>query len=479
MKLFPQETNVDLKNKISSLIESIESTGDETPKDKIALQIARQLRHIYDTGNSDQLRTIPNYLNSVSSEEHKKQFSEILQRMEKELSEREEKLRKEEEKFRKEWLEKIEAFAQATEKACLDDASASELMKLLIASDKISSLNRPSTKSSVEVIKEASSKFSSATQLLQAWLAYKRYEEKGYIKQALERLKYLSRSRSAVPILDKSFLDQKIVEMEKKAVPGRPASGNSNYLSPSQLDIIEKLNTGKLEAGIFLTAADQLRVLSKGNDSISNYTSQLGVAIEYLAECLFALKAKDMVNARGNFTVFYGATGKIRQLEDLRERAVFELVPILYASIGAKAPAPKQSVNSYLLRLFSEPKNSDEIKTRQELLNLYGRYTPDNLKRPKWIQPAEVQYSAMLNAKSAMNTGHYKSAVEYFQKALKNAPDSGPASATKYIELQIKNLLEEKPDVSDPSFSEALSDIIKRLKDIETKLNTMQPRSVR
>ncbi len=451
-----QESNSLLPEKINKMIKTLESEKTNNPKIQATLDVVTQLKLTLSNTSPASPLYLTQSISRLAPGEHRSEILKLLEQVSQEI-ERRNTLQQ------KHWSKAVDEYLLKVEKSCVGDMISSKLEELLLESEDISQIRPKNIRSSPNKLNDSSLKFSSATNLLQKWISYKRLEEKGYLKQANDKLKSLSRSTTQFPILDKKILQEKITENNGILFINDPES-KGDFLSAIQLNVISQLKNNELDTLTLQAAAKQLDALPISHNMNTKYDYGIYMAIQALAECSVHIDNKDFVKARDKLSEFAWETASLPQLKKIRSIAVFKYTPILYAQIGAKKNTLDQTEKNYLYSLIRKPKSLDEITASKDLINYYQKlirkaHYQSSIREADWLEAAKNQYQSLKTALAALASEDFSYALKNLREAQTHAVGSGSASAEKLITLQIKNLHKNKPELFEPSVSVVVDEL--------------------
>ncbi len=466
--IYAQASTREIQKEIITLSTEIKNLKEKTPNNNTALGLLAQIKIANIENSSESILNIERKLGQQYLGKYHDQILKLTRSSTLAINEINHKKRKIQ-------TERINALIFEIETACSKNLPSNGFSQLLLEADTLKTAQKKFRNSSTVSSRIDTVKIDSAMQFLEKWMIYKRFEEKGYAKQASESLKALTKSSNPYPILNKAFLDKKYAEIERTRVKiesPAPTKKEAPLLS-KQVKIIQLLESGELNPKTTFTAAEQLSALSitelEGEHNITlDHTSE---SIRDLADCLYYIENKDLRRARFRLEAFFWGSADIRIMKDIRKKTAFKTIPILYSEINIPVARPDQSLSDYLLRLISAPKSLQEVEHRKDLMSLFNTAYPSD-KKPSWLFKATMQYDNLTVATIALRCQEYTLAHSYFKNALSSAPNAGPANASKFIESQLKQLYKLQPALLDP----ALSSNSRRIEYLHRRIKETQKR---
>lgn len=463
-----------LQGELDKLSKKLEPKQDKEPEAKVALSAIRQLKLALSESNPILIESLSGSVARMPLGKYQAETQELVKEAFLAISHQ---ISKQKEL----WTKQVNDYVQEVEQACIKGTPAAQLELLLVTSDKLTRFTPGASRSSYRRSGDESVKLNASIQLLQQWLVFKRLEEKGYIKQAHDKLKSLARSTLSYPILDKAFLDDKIAKIKDSMGEGIERTTRGENLSKIQKDALKKLEKGKLDARLLAEAANTLNALPYSHDMSTKYNDRFYLAIQALADCLHFIEIEDAIKAREKFSEFASESHSLPQLEKIREQAVFKLIPLLYAKIGAREPKAEQRLEAYVFELIGEPGSIEDAEIHNDLITFYYFLTPNSSyhskgKAHKWKESARKQYSLLGSAATSLKSEDYSFALKQFRAAQELASLAGPANASKLIKQEIEKLAKLKPKLFETSVTsmayeiESLQNQVEKLKKEATDL---------
>lgn len=459
-----QDTKQDLHKQIATMEKILKSELKDNPRASDSLGLMSQLKIGIDDSNPDSIAALERGLVRHYDNKHQGEILQIIRTAAKQVEQ-------ENGNLQKAWNKQIADFVQTVKAACLKDVSLEELNKLLLQVDTLKSSQPKGRRTLTGMEKIEREKLDSAVKLLGKWTEYKRYATSGYEKKASEIIRSLQKSRFNYPILEKSFLDKIYAEAERARATAFIAKATKKTVSSYEAELkrlVVGLEKNKLDSQGVLKIAKQLETISamETDDKKIDYRSQINGSLRDLGDCLYYADKNDLVKARILLLGFVEATYNFKNLQSIREKATTQLLPSLYAELGAQPLAPDQSLTRYLFKLASAPESLDRIALRNSYMHFYSEFYEYKY-RPEWVKAAEDQFQSLARAASAMNCQDYPTALLHFRAALSYATESGPANAEKLIHAQINVIRKRQPSLFDP----ALADNLVKMEALDRRIN--------
>lgn len=455
---FAQDNSTELDSELGMLISKLESKQDSEPQAKAAIRAARQLKLALAENNPALIDNVSSSSGSISLGNYQAEIIKLAKQVSLNVTAKVK-------KSQQAWADQVHDYVQKVKEACIKGIPSNKLELLLAAGDEVARSAPNTPKSSYGRNGEEATKLNASTQLLQQWLVYKRLTEKGYLKQAQNKLQQLASSTLTYPILDKDFIDKKIAKAKGVLEQEEAHIIDSKDISAIQSREIQKLENNKLTGTLVGESANAMASLPYNHNVITSHNYNLYLAIQSLADCFHFIEVKDLVKGRDKFSDFIRISYSARHLQEIRKKTVFQLTPILYAEINPKPPKPDQRDSRYIYDLIKTPTSIQESTVRSDLIRYYHYLSPGTKslrggKEYHWKEPALKQFSLLASAATALKSKDYAFALKQLRSSLEVAPLSGPANASDLIKTEIEKLRERKPRLFESSVSVMAAEIV-------------------
>lgn len=485
-----QEISKPLKQALADFSDTLKNKDSSDTYATSALKFTRQLQDATEDFNERQFGILTGNLKNLNFGAYHETLHNLLQAISTERS-------RKNEQDKQIWSTQVSTLIEKVKQACIDDAPSYELEILLIEVAGVG-LKRPQF---IDMLshwaKMETGKLDSASRLINRWLDYKAFKEAGDMKRAQSKLEYLQSSPELFPILEKSFLDDKVTAIlrargitettrieyhdEKKVMvttthPLKSAD-HTTPLGELQKQIIRKLKTGKWDGKTVSGYAKTLKEsLEKEPKPVSRHLHKINNTIKYLGDCLLALEKNDLSKAQVCFLLSDFGHTTIPLMKPLERKAVSNLLPLIYPNANPSPLREAEPLNRYMIEILSEQKQIDYILDHYQLISWIAKSHWGATGIPEWKKPAYRQYLWLSRSRLALETQDFPRLLYTLRTALYYAPDAGPASAQNLIEIQIRKLKESQPELFELSdtIEERLSLAEKQILGLETKLKESQ-----
>jgi len=367
-------------------------------------------------------------------------------------------------------LDKVAKFSETVARACLEGVSILELEKLKIEAIGISLPNDFfSVRGGMDPWRE---RLNSVNQTLNSWIQIQNLIDRGYAEEALKKISYLIKGPQEFPILDRKELEKLTAELELGVASLKKSPKESVKIKvfqtlQSHLDGVEDPDATLLikvsiaVAELESEAEDGLQIRREIRD-LSDAFDRLARTREALADNEF-LRASYHLPEGDAVDVFrpgyYAA---------LRERFGREIIREDFKELSAELPPTDQeSIEDYLLRLFTSSQLADDPQTRLRILKRLLAMDKREHELPVELKSFLSSHGDFVRAEVLRDSANRSGALKLYRAVASTGSDQ--FGLADLAQKRIDQLKVDSPEI----FEDASASLAEEVKAMNESIRTM------